>query len=175
MSLPVLTLCFNTCKQVKYFGRDPTDGRMRLSRKVLQSPAATVVKTLSEKQSISIGSSSSSHTNATDLWHPNHRLISASAAKMDSNWVDIAAKRTRNICIHITKTHRLPWLWHVAQLNKYTDSLSFCIKGWTQTWKNNNRSSKILNLHFQDFPFSNFCVYSCHQHWAVEWFSFFVY
>uniref|UniRef100_A0A8C6KNQ9 polyribonucleotide nucleotidyltransferase n=1 Tax=Nothobranchius furzeri TaxID=105023 RepID=A0A8C6KNQ9_NOTFU len=41
--------------QVKYFGRDPTDGRMRLSRKVLQSPAATVVKTLSEKQSISMG------------------------------------------------------------------------------------------------------------------------
>lgn len=44
--------------QVKYFGRDPTDGRMRLSRKVLQSPAATVVKTLSEKQSISMGASS---------------------------------------------------------------------------------------------------------------------
>ncbi|XP_024119484.2 polyribonucleotide nucleotidyltransferase 1, mitochondrial [Oryzias melastigma] len=42
--------------QVKYFGRDPTDGRMRLSRKVLQSPAASVVKTLSEKQSISMGS-----------------------------------------------------------------------------------------------------------------------
>uniref|UniRef100_A0A7N6BNJ1 polyribonucleotide nucleotidyltransferase n=1 Tax=Anabas testudineus TaxID=64144 RepID=A0A7N6BNJ1_ANATE len=42
--------------QVKYFGRDPTDGRMRLSRKVLQSPATTVVKTLSEKQSISMGS-----------------------------------------------------------------------------------------------------------------------
>ncbi|XP_029449602.1 polyribonucleotide nucleotidyltransferase 1, mitochondrial [Rhinatrema bivittatum] len=38
--------------QVKYFGRDPTDGRMRLSRKVLQSPAATVVKTLSDKNSI---------------------------------------------------------------------------------------------------------------------------
>uniref|UniRef100_A0A8C6KLJ0 polyribonucleotide nucleotidyltransferase n=1 Tax=Nothobranchius furzeri TaxID=105023 RepID=A0A8C6KLJ0_NOTFU len=44
--------------QVKYFGRDPTDGRMRLSRKVLQSPAATVVKTLSEKQSISMGNTS---------------------------------------------------------------------------------------------------------------------
>uniref|UniRef100_A0A3Q1EKQ6 polyribonucleotide nucleotidyltransferase n=1 Tax=Acanthochromis polyacanthus TaxID=80966 RepID=A0A3Q1EKQ6_9TELE len=51
--------------QVKYFGRDPTDGRMRLSRKVLQSPAATVVKTLSEKQSISMGSSSS-HTMGTE-------------------------------------------------------------------------------------------------------------
>uniref|UniRef100_A0A3P8UFJ3 polyribonucleotide nucleotidyltransferase n=1 Tax=Cynoglossus semilaevis TaxID=244447 RepID=A0A3P8UFJ3_CYNSE len=44
--------------QVKYFGRDPTDGRMRLSRKVLSSPAATLVKTISEKQSISMGSSS---------------------------------------------------------------------------------------------------------------------
>lgn len=160
MSLPVFTLCFNTCKQVKYFGRDPTDGRMRLSRKVLQSPAATVVKTLSEKQSISIGSSSSSHTNTTDLWHPNHRLISASAAKMDSNWVDVAVKWTRNICIYITKTHRIPWLRHVAQLNKYTDSLSFCIKGWTQMWRNNNRSSKILNLHFQVFSFSNFFLLS---------------
>ncbi|XP_033001006.1 polyribonucleotide nucleotidyltransferase 1, mitochondrial isoform X2 [Lacerta agilis] len=38
--------------QVKYFGRDPTDGRMRLSRKVLQSPATSVVKTLSDKSNI---------------------------------------------------------------------------------------------------------------------------
>lgn len=52
--------------QVKYFGRDPTDGRMRLSRKVLQSPAATVVKTLSEKQSISINPSDS-QTTGTDV------------------------------------------------------------------------------------------------------------
>uniref|UniRef100_A0A3Q3KCV4 Polyribonucleotide nucleotidyltransferase 1, mitochondrial n=1 Tax=Monopterus albus TaxID=43700 RepID=A0A3Q3KCV4_MONAL len=52
--------------QVKYFGRDPTDGRMRLSRKVLQSPAATAVKTLSEKQSISMASNSS-HATGTDL------------------------------------------------------------------------------------------------------------
>ncbi|XP_064411742.1 polyribonucleotide nucleotidyltransferase 1, mitochondrial isoform X2 [Latimeria chalumnae] len=44
--------------QVKYFGRDPTDGRMRLSRKVLQSPAASVVKTLSEKNSILVGGNS---------------------------------------------------------------------------------------------------------------------
>ncbi|XP_069568381.1 polyribonucleotide nucleotidyltransferase 1, mitochondrial [Brachyistius frenatus] len=51
--------------QVKYFGRDPTDGRMRLSRKVLQSPAATVVKMLSDKQSISMGLSNS-HTNSTE-------------------------------------------------------------------------------------------------------------
>ncbi|KAI7805177.1 polyribonucleotide nucleotidyltransferase 1, mitochondrial [Triplophysa rosa] len=49
--------------QVKYFGRDPTDGRMRLSRKVLQSPAATVVKTLSDRHSISIGAS---HEHITD-------------------------------------------------------------------------------------------------------------
>ncbi|KAL8185102.1 UNVERIFIED_CONTAM: Polyribonucleotide nucleotidyltransferase 1, mitochondrial [Gekko kuhli] len=42
--------------QVKYFGRDPTDGRMRLSRKVLQSPATSVVKTLSDKNSIVMGS-----------------------------------------------------------------------------------------------------------------------
>ncbi|XP_036402616.1 polyribonucleotide nucleotidyltransferase 1, mitochondrial isoform X1 [Megalops cyprinoides] len=45
--------------QVKYFGRDPTDGRMRLSRKVLQSPAATTVKTLSERHSISMGTGNS--------------------------------------------------------------------------------------------------------------------
>ncbi|XP_028845287.1 polyribonucleotide nucleotidyltransferase 1, mitochondrial [Denticeps clupeoides] len=41
--------------QVKYFGRDPTDGRMRLSRKVLQSPVASLVKSLSDKQSITLG------------------------------------------------------------------------------------------------------------------------
>lgn len=52
--------------QVKYFGRDPTDGRMRLSRKVLQSPVSTVVKTLSEKQSISM-SSSNGQTSSSDL------------------------------------------------------------------------------------------------------------
>uniref|UniRef100_A0A803SN41 polyribonucleotide nucleotidyltransferase n=1 Tax=Anolis carolinensis TaxID=28377 RepID=A0A803SN41_ANOCA len=43
--------------QVKYFGRDPTDGRMRLSRKVLQSPASSVVKTLSDKNNIVMGGS----------------------------------------------------------------------------------------------------------------------
>ncbi|XP_026080492.1 polyribonucleotide nucleotidyltransferase 1, mitochondrial isoform X1 [Carassius auratus] len=43
--------------QVKYFGRDPTDGRMRLSRKVLQSPAAAAVRSLSDRHSISIGAS----------------------------------------------------------------------------------------------------------------------
>uniref|UniRef100_A0A3Q4MQ15 Polyribonucleotide nucleotidyltransferase 1, mitochondrial n=1 Tax=Neolamprologus brichardi TaxID=32507 RepID=A0A3Q4MQ15_NEOBR len=48
--------------QVKYFGRDPTDGRMRLSRKVLQSTAASVVKRLNDKQSISMGSISENPT-----------------------------------------------------------------------------------------------------------------
>lgn len=41
--------------QVKYFGRDPTDGRMRLSRKILQSPASSTLKTLTEKNSIVLG------------------------------------------------------------------------------------------------------------------------
>ncbi|KAM6221166.1 polyribonucleotide nucleotidyltransferase 1, mitochondrial [Rhynchocyon petersi] len=41
--------------QVKYFGRDPADGRMRLSRKVLQSPATSVVKTLNDRSSIVVG------------------------------------------------------------------------------------------------------------------------
>uniref|UniRef100_A0A667ZWP9 Polynucleotide phosphorylase 1 n=1 Tax=Myripristis murdjan TaxID=586833 RepID=A0A667ZWP9_9TELE len=59
-------LCLDPCQQVKYFGRDPTDGRMRLSRKVLQSPAATVVRTLSEKQSITMGANSNQGS-GTDL------------------------------------------------------------------------------------------------------------
>ncbi|NWR17507.1 PNPT1 nucleotidyltransferase, partial [Emberiza fucata] len=41
--------------QVKYFGRDPTDGRMRLSRKILQAPASSSLKTLTEKNSIVLG------------------------------------------------------------------------------------------------------------------------
>ncbi|XP_032147974.1 polyribonucleotide nucleotidyltransferase 1, mitochondrial isoform X2 [Sapajus apella] len=41
--------------QVKYFGRDPADGRMRLSRKVLQSPATTVVRTLNDRSGIVMG------------------------------------------------------------------------------------------------------------------------
>ncbi|XP_005727355.1 polyribonucleotide nucleotidyltransferase 1, mitochondrial [Pundamilia nyererei] len=52
--------------QVKYFGRNPTDGRMRLSRKVLQSTAASVIKRLNDKQSISMGSSDM-QTTSTDL------------------------------------------------------------------------------------------------------------
>ncbi|XP_066552974.1 polyribonucleotide nucleotidyltransferase 1, mitochondrial [Amia ocellicauda] len=51
--------------QVKYFGRDPTDGRMRLSRKVLQSPAATVVKTLTDKHSIAMGAGDSQGANSS--------------------------------------------------------------------------------------------------------------
>ena len=38
---------------IKYFGRDPVSGRMRLSRKVLQSPASTVVKNLGGNSSSS--------------------------------------------------------------------------------------------------------------------------
>ncbi|XP_078466166.1 polyribonucleotide nucleotidyltransferase 1, mitochondrial [Lampetra fluviatilis] len=41
--------------QVKYFGRDPTDGRMRLSRKVLMAMGSqTPAKTLGDRQSISM-------------------------------------------------------------------------------------------------------------------------
>jgi polyribonucleotide nucleotidyltransferase len=36
--------------QVKYFGRDPVSGFMRLSRKVLQSPVSSVVKSLDKSQ-----------------------------------------------------------------------------------------------------------------------------
>ncbi|KAH0507811.1 Polyribonucleotide nucleotidyltransferase 1, mitochondrial [Microtus ochrogaster] len=46
-------------RKVKYFGRDPADGRMRLSRKVLQSPAITAVKTLNDRSSIVMGESMS--------------------------------------------------------------------------------------------------------------------
>ncbi|KAF2987768.1 hypothetical protein EK904_015180 [Melospiza melodia maxima] len=42
-------------RKVKYFGRDPTDGRMRLSRKILQSPASSSLKTLTDKNSIVLG------------------------------------------------------------------------------------------------------------------------
>lgn len=37
---------------VKYFGRDPVSGLMRLSRKVLQSPASAIVKNLDRSSSI---------------------------------------------------------------------------------------------------------------------------
>uniref|UniRef100_A0A2I3RVJ0 Uncharacterized protein n=1 Tax=Pan troglodytes TaxID=9598 RepID=A0A2I3RVJ0_PANTR len=40
---------------VKYFGCDPADGRMRLSHKVLQSSATTVVRTLNDRSSIVMG------------------------------------------------------------------------------------------------------------------------
>ncbi|XP_033127815.1 polyribonucleotide nucleotidyltransferase 1, mitochondrial-like [Anneissia japonica] len=36
---------------VKYFGRDPVSGRMRLSRKVLMAPASSVIKSLGKNQS----------------------------------------------------------------------------------------------------------------------------
>ncbi|XP_041921128.1 polyribonucleotide nucleotidyltransferase 1, mitochondrial [Alosa sapidissima] len=51
--------------QVKFFGRDPTDGRMRLSRKVLQSPAASVVKTLTDKHSITLGTGNGQTSSAS--------------------------------------------------------------------------------------------------------------
>ncbi|XP_008821220.1 polyribonucleotide nucleotidyltransferase 1, mitochondrial [Nannospalax galili] len=51
--------------QVKYFGRDPADGRMRLSRKVLQSPATTVVRTLNDRSSIVMGESLSQSSNSS--------------------------------------------------------------------------------------------------------------
>lgn len=44
---------------VKYFGRDPVSGRMRLSRKVLQSPASSVVQ--------NFGGSSSSPTSTASV------------------------------------------------------------------------------------------------------------
>lgn len=37
--------------QVKYFGRDPVSGLMRLSRKVLQGPASAVLRNLNDKGS----------------------------------------------------------------------------------------------------------------------------
>ncbi|XP_066451843.1 polyribonucleotide nucleotidyltransferase 1, mitochondrial isoform X2 [Eleutherodactylus coqui] len=46
--------------QVKYFGRDPTDGRMRLSRKVLHSLASPMTRTLSDKNSIAMSETDSS-------------------------------------------------------------------------------------------------------------------
>lgn len=35
--------------QIKYFGRDPVSGFMRLSRKVLQGPATSVVRSIGAK------------------------------------------------------------------------------------------------------------------------------
>ena len=43
--------------QVKYFGRGPADGRMRLSRQVLQSPATTAVRALNDGSSTVMGAS----------------------------------------------------------------------------------------------------------------------
>lgn len=62
LSIWMLLFCnfkskFISLTQVKYFGRDPADGRMRLSRKVLQSPATNTVKTLNDRSSIVMGES----------------------------------------------------------------------------------------------------------------------
>ena len=35
---------------VKYFGRDPSDGRMRLSRKVLQAPPTQIIQKLGSRE-----------------------------------------------------------------------------------------------------------------------------
>lgn len=43
--------------QVKYFGRDPVSGFMRLSRKVLQGPANTVIRNL-DKETVVVTESS---------------------------------------------------------------------------------------------------------------------
>lgn len=69
---------------------------MRLSRKVLQSPAATVVRTLSEKQSISMGSSNS-HMSSSDLWQQHHGPTLGFATEMDFKRVDFATKQTKSI------------------------------------------------------------------------------
>lgn len=44
---------------VKYFGRDPVSGLMRLSRKVLQSPASAIVKNLDRSSSVPVEESAS--------------------------------------------------------------------------------------------------------------------
>jgi polyribonucleotide nucleotidyltransferase len=48
--------------QVKYFGRDPVSGFMRLSRKVLQSPVSSIVKSLDKSNLGSNTSDSSSNS-----------------------------------------------------------------------------------------------------------------
>lgn len=42
--------------QVKYFGRDPVSGFMRLSRKVLQGPANTVIRNLDKDATVTTSS-----------------------------------------------------------------------------------------------------------------------
>lgn len=48
--------------QVKYFGRDPVSGLMRLSRKVLQSPASAIVRNLDRSSSSSASETAKSST-----------------------------------------------------------------------------------------------------------------
>nr|XP_019564196.2 polyribonucleotide nucleotidyltransferase 1, mitochondrial [Aedes albopictus] len=52
--------------QVKYFGRDPVSGFMRLSRKVLQGPATGMIRNLDRSASSSSSSSSNSSTNSSN-------------------------------------------------------------------------------------------------------------
>ncbi|XP_035794422.1 polyribonucleotide nucleotidyltransferase 1, mitochondrial-like [Anopheles albimanus] len=48
--------------QVKYFGRDPVSGYMRLSRKVLQGPATAMIRNLDRASSSSAGSNGDAKT-----------------------------------------------------------------------------------------------------------------
>jgi polyribonucleotide nucleotidyltransferase len=48
---------------VKYFGRDPVNGLMRLSRKVLQSPASAFVKNMDRSNSSNVSSNNNNNNN----------------------------------------------------------------------------------------------------------------
>lgn len=108
-------LCSELFWQVKYFGRDPTDGRMRLSRKVLQSPVATVVKTLSEKQSISVGSSSSQTSStapvAEDAWSSDpvtkeavHKDLTVLSIDRHSEICTVVFQLLKPVFLHLAST-----------------------------------------------------------------------
>lgn len=111
-------LCSELFWQVKYFGRDPTDGRMRLSRKVLQSPVATVVKTLSEKQSISVGSNSSQTSRtapvAEDAWSSDPVTKEAAHKDLTVPFID----RHSEICTVVFQLLELVFL-HLASTDGY--------------------------------------------------------
>ncbi|XP_072181940.1 polyribonucleotide nucleotidyltransferase 1, mitochondrial-like [Diadema setosum] len=50
---------------VKFFGRDPVSGKMRLSRKALMAPASTVIRNLNATRDTSVSSSSSSSSSSS--------------------------------------------------------------------------------------------------------------
>lgn len=167
---------------------------MRLSRKVLQSPSATVIKTLSEKQSISIGSSNS-HASSTDLWHQaDCRLPSDFATTSDLNWAEFAPKQIRSIwsCHRWSQSCTwqsftlLPWLstgWkHGRELKLilYSDSPSADIKERAQTRNNTSiiktgsgSFSESLNvLYMYKYSFSWFSEIPLQLVLTVRWISF---